>query len=50
MAPRVGAELEAARHQQVLAASRQATALNLVVMGEVLRILRRPVYALALRR
>ncbi len=42
--------VEAARREQALAARRQATALNLVVLGEVLRILRPPVYALALRR
>ena len=42
--------LETARQQQQLAARRQANAQSLVVLGEVLRILRRPVYALSLRQ
>ena len=48
--PRSVAVVEAARRQQALAAGRQATALNLIVLGEVMHILRPPVYALALRR
>ena len=46
----IDAVLEAARREQAVVKRRQATALNLVVLGEVLRILRRPVYALALRQ
>ena len=49
-AARMEQRLEAARQQQQLAARRQANALNMVVFGEVLRILRRPAYALSLRQ
>ena len=50
LGPLFAASAEEALRAEADAARRQTLALNLVVVGELLRIFRRPVYALSLRR